>query len=168
MEKIAIVYGSTTGNTQSVAEEIAKKIGEENVELIDVSSASEETFNSYSNFILGSSTWGIGDIQDDWYDMVDSLAGFDLENKKVAIFGLGDGYSYSDSFVDAIGTLYEAVTKATATVIGSVSTDGYSFGESLAVKDGEFVGLPIDEDNESQMTEERISNWLENILPQFN
>jgi flavodoxin I len=27
-----------------------------------------------------------------------------------------------------------------------------------------FCGLPIDEDNESEKTDERLHNWIENIL----
>lgn len=54
-----------------------------------------------------------------------------------------------------------------ANIVGAVSTDGYTFDESEAVKDGKFVGLALDADNESDKTEERISNWVEQIRSDF-
>ena len=44
-----------------------------------------------------------------------------------------------------------------------VGTDGYTFDESASVVDGKFVGLAIDEDNESDKTEERINAWVEQL-----
>ena len=49
------------------------------------------------------------------------------------------------------------------TVVGKTSTDGYSFGGSKAVVDGEFIGLVIDENNQSNLTDERIKNWVEKV-----
>ena len=49
----------------------------------------------------------------------------------------------------------------------AVSVDGYKFDESEAVRDGKFVGLPLDADNESEKTEPRISAWIEQIKPHF-
>ena len=52
--------------------------------------------------ILGSSTWGCGDLQDDWYDGVEILKKADLTGKKVALFACGDGESYGDTFCEAM------------------------------------------------------------------
>ena len=52
-------------------------------------------------------------------------------------------------------------------MIGAVSTEGYTFDESTAVVDGKFVGLALDEDNESDKTDDRIAAWVEDIRPQL-
>ena len=48
-------------------------------------------------------------------------------------------------------------------MVGKTSTDGYSFNDSRAVVDGEFVGLVIDENNQSELTDERIKTWIEMV-----
>ncbi len=166
MAKIVIVYGSTTGNTESAASQIAEALSSHEVETIDVSSLTASTFEDNSNFILGASTWGCGDLQDDWESELSTLQSAQLSGKKVAIFGCGDSGSYPDSFVDAIGTLYEAASAAGAEVIGKVSTADYSYSSSVAEVDDEFVGLPIDDDSMGK-NDERISAWVEAISPLF-
>ncbi len=161
MKKIGIIYGSSTGNTASVAETIAEKLSDYEVETIEVSEASEDSFTSQDVLVLGSSTWGMGDLQDDWEDFLSELEDTDLSGKTVAIFGLGDSDSYPDTFCDAIGTLYDFFEGKGCKMVGAVSTDGYTFDESTAVRDDKFVGLPLNEDGESDLTEERVENWVE-------
>lgn len=162
MSKIGIYYGSTSGNTQEVAEEIAKKLNVQTSDLHDVVKA-DTNFSAYDTVLFGSSTLGFGDLQDDWESYIDKLKTSDLSGKKVALFGCGDSASYSDTFGDAVGKIYQAVKGKGCEVVGSVSTEGYSYDDSEAVVDGKFVGLLIDNDNESDMTEERISNWVEEL-----
>lgn len=162
MKSTVVIYGSTTGTCDAIAQTIASKLG---VEAIEVSSMSADTIASHEVLILGTSTWGAGELQDDWYDGVETLKGADLSAKTVALFGCGDSSSYCDTFCDGIGIIYEAVKAAGATVVGAVSTDGYSFDESVAVVDGVFVGLALDNDNEDDKTEERIDAWIESLKP---
>ncbi|PID57623.1 flavodoxin [candidate division KSB3 bacterium] len=163
MAKIGIVYGSTTGNTQGVAKKIQDAFGVESADLWAISDVSADDLGKYQTLLLGSSTWGVGDLQDDWEDGITKLDDLELSGKKVALFGTGDSQGYPDSFVDAIGILYEKVVEKGATVIGNCSTDGYEYDASKAVKDGQFVGLVIDEDNESDLTDERIAKWIEGL-----
>ncbi|MFR9527921.1 MAG: flavodoxin FldA [Rikenellaceae bacterium] len=162
MKKTVVVYGSTTGTCDGIAQTIASKLG---VEAIEVSVMSADTIAENEVLVLGTSTWGAGELQDDWYDGVETLKGADLSGKTVALFGCGDSSSYCDTFCDGIGIIYEAVVGAGATVVGAVSTDGYSFDESVAVVDGQFVGLALDNDNEEDQTEGRIDAWIESIKP---
>ncbi|HCF81598.1 MAG TPA: flavodoxin, partial [Porphyromonadaceae bacterium] len=113
--------------------------------------------------ILGISTWGVKDLQDDWSDFYHKLEKMDLTGKTVALFGLGDSFIYPDSFVDAMGILYETVSEKGATTVGEVSPDGYQFDYSRALKNGVFVGLPLDEDNDADLTDERIEKWVESL-----
>lgn len=162
MSKIGIYYGSTTGNTQEVAEEIAKQLNVAKSDLHDVAKANAD-FSAYNTVLFGSSTLGFGDLQDDWEDYISKVKGADLSGKKVALFGCGDSSSYSDTFGDAVGKIYQTIKGKGCEILGSVSTEGYTFDESEAVVSGRFVGLLIDNDNESDMTEERISNWVEEL-----
>ncbi len=161
MKKIGIIYGSSTGNTASVAETIAEKLSDYEVETIEVAEANEDNFTAQDVLIIGSSTWGMGDLQDDWEDFLPQLEDVDLTGKTVALFGLGDSDSYPDTFCDAIGTLYDFFEEKGCNMIGKVSTDGYTFDESAAVRDDQFVGLALNEDGESDLTEERVDNWIE-------
>ncbi len=160
--KVAIFYGSSTGNTKAIANQINNAIG--NVaDVKSVDGASSEDLNAYDFLFLGTSTWGIGDLQDDWDSFLSDLKSADLQNKTIALFGLGDSMGYPDSFIDGVGTLYDAVLEKGCKVVGQVSVEGYNFESSTAVKEGVFVGLPIDEDNESSKTSDRIATWIESI-----
>jgi flavodoxin I len=52
-------------------------------------------------------------------------------------------------------------------VVGAVDASDYTYDDSEAVQDGKFVGLAIDEDNESSKTDGRIAAWVANIKPSF-
>ena len=162
MKSTIVIYGSSTGSCQSIAETIASKLG---VEAVDVTSINDDTIASHDNLILGTSTWGAGEMQDDWYDGVKTLKSAGLAVKTVALFGCGDSESYSDTFCGGMKELYDAAVEAGATVLPGVSTDGYTFDDSEAVEGDKFLGLALDDVNEDDKTEERIDAWIEAIKP---
>lgn len=165
MKDTIIVYGSTSGNCEGVANRIAEALGVASSSVISASNLTSEVVGKAENLILGSSTWGSGDLQDEWYDGVEVIKSTNLAGKTVAVFGCGDSCGFSTTFCEAMKTLYDAAESAGAAMIGSVSTDGYTFDDSAAVVDGKFVGLALDEDNESGKTDERIAAWIEIIKP---
>ena len=73
-------------------------------DIYEISKVTADTVAGYDTLLLGSSTWGSGDLQDDWYDGIETLKGADLAGKKIALFGCGDSSSYSDTFCSALGT----------------------------------------------------------------
>jgi len=160
MDTTIVVYGSMTGTCEAIAEKIAKKLG---CECVNVQDLTPEIVENHKNLILGTSTWGAGEMEDDWYDGLKVLQGADLSGKTIALFGCGDCASYSDTFVGGIGELYNGIKGSGAKFVGAVSTDGYSFDDSEAVVDGKFIGLPLDEVNEDKMTDGRIDAWIANI-----
>ena len=160
MNKTIVIYGSSTGTCQSIAEKIASKL---KVEAIDVQTLDAGVVDSYDNLIIGTSTWGAGELQDDWYDGLKLPQGANLSGKTIAIFGCGDCESYGDTFVSAMGELYNGLKGSGAAFIGRVPTAGYNFSDSEAVVDGEFVGLALDDVNEEDKTDERIDAWIESI-----
>lgn len=163
MKKIAIIYGSTTGTTSEIAKKIAKKLNVPDSDIFDVANIKENCTKPYDLLILGSSTWGCGEVQDDWYDGVDILSKEDLSGKQVALFGCGDSSSYSDTFCDAMGVIAKSLESTGCEFTGQIPVDGYTFDSSVAVIDGSFIGLALDEENESDMTDSRIDNWVKLI-----
>jgi flavodoxin I len=67
-----------------------------------------------------------------------------------------------------MGVIYECLNKKGCDIIGYVSTEGYEYEESRAVINGKFIGLPLDYENQDKLTSDRISNWLDQIKPEFN
>jgi len=163
MKKTAIFYGSSSGTTEDIAGRIARKLGIDSSDVYNVGDASVNDTAAYDVLILGSSTWGVGDLQDDWEGFLPKLKKADLSGKTVAIFGTGDGDSFSDSFCDAIGIIYKDLQGTGCNFCGSVSQEGYSFDDSSALIDGKFVGLPLDEVNEDNETEGRIDAWIDSL-----
>ncbi|WP_421919415.1 flavodoxin [Marinifilum sp.] len=162
MSKTAIIYGSTTGNTENAANQLAGLL---KADVFDVSSNPCDALNQYDNLILGTSTWGAGDLQDDWEDFISELEVANLNGKVVAIFGFGDACSNPDTFVDGMGTLYKIVKNKACKLIGSVDTYTYDFEKSKAVVGGKFIGLALDEENQGDLTEDRINKWAKQIIP---
>lgn len=165
MRKTAILYGSTGGNTKSAADTIGEILGITDIRSVDKVFADE--IGALDVIFAGTSTWGYGDIQDDWAPLVEKIRELDLHGKKVALFGTGDQSSYCDTFVDGIGILYDAFVAANATIIGDWPTEGYEHNNSRAVRNDKFVGLALDDDNQAGLTKERILAWVEQLKPEL-
>jgi len=162
--KIGIIFGSSMGHAEEVAGKIQAALGAG--EVVNVANASAADVSAFDALICGSSTWGAGDLQDDW-DAFD-FGGLNVSGKTVALFAVGDASGYSDTFCSAMGKLYDEFSGKGANIVGATSTDGYEFDESEGVRDGKFVGLAIDEDNESDKTDDRIAAWVAAIKPSFS
>jgi flavodoxin I len=160
MSKTLVVYGSTTGSCEDYAGRIAEKI---DAEVVNVSDIDTEKFNEYDHLILGTSTWGAGELQDDWYDGIEALKAANLQGKTVAIFGCGDAESYSDTFCGGMAEIYNTVKDSGAKIIGQVDASTYTFDDSEAVVDGQFVGLAIDVNEDDANINSRIENWTHGI-----
>lgn len=164
MSSVIIVYGSTTGTTEGIARMLAESF--ETATVLDVAQLSREKvaeFRDAAVVLLGCSTWGFGDLQDDWHVNLPLISEADLKGVKVGVFGTGDQVSYADTFVDAVGIIAEAVEQAGGTIIGLIATDSYTFEESRADRNGSFLGLAIDEDNQSDMTAQRVADWIAQV-----
>lgn len=160
--KTLIIYGSTTGVTKSIAESIGNKFdGAEVKDISDKNSLAD--LGDYGLIIIGTSTWGIGELQDDWLDKIQDLEKIDFTGKYVALFGTGDQTGYPDSFISSVKEIYTKVEKKGAQIIGYTPIEGYEFDDSDAVIDGKFICLAIDEDNQAGKTEARIDAWAKQI-----
>lgn len=157
---VTIIFGSDGGCTRSIAKKIAAKTSGK---AIDITDAEPSDMENCSLLILGCPTYADGELQNDWNDNLAKLKDAQLADKRVAIFGTGDQVSFPDSFVDAIGILHDIVANKGADVIGYTDPGGYDFNKSAALRDGKFVGLALDEDNQSSETEARVTAWLSQL-----
>jgi flavodoxin I len=168
MAKIGLFYGSTTGKTESAAEMIQSKFGGEDVvTLHEIHEAENSNFEQYECLIIGCPTWDIGELQADWQGYYDELDSIDFSGKKVAYFGTGDQIGYAENFQDAMGILEEKISELGGKTVGYWSTDGYEHEASKAERDGKFVGLALDEDNQSELTDKRIKQWVTQLKAEF-
>ncbi|MDD5581334.1 MAG: flavodoxin [Methylobacter sp.] len=173
MAKVGIFFGTDTGNTRKIAKQIATKLGEAADKPVNISKASVDDLLAYDVLIVGSPTYGDGELpglsaghdNESWEEFLPTMAGADFSGKTVALFGLGDQEGYPDNFVDALGFIYDAFDEAGATIVGMTSRAGYTFNQSRALQGDQFVGLALDEDTQKDLSEARLSEWLTAISP---
>jgi len=166
MEKIGLFYGSDTGVTDDITKDFVDAWEEDNLEVMEIGDAEKEDLEQYDTLILGLSTWYDGDLQSDWESFFDDFQDIDFSGKTVAIYGLGDQIGYGEYFIDGVGILAKVIINNGGKVIGHWPTEGYRFTESVAViedKPDYFYGLAIDNDNESQLNDERLAAWIQQV-----
>ena len=165
--KIKLIYGSDTGNTELIAEDI-KNLWDE-VEVTTVDDLSSDHWN-HDKFILGIPTWYDGELQSDWEDYFEEFKTIDFTNKTVAIFGLGDQLGYEEWFCDGIGILAEVIMENGGKVIGyTEKDDSYDLDETpkSLVDDNTFYGLCLDEDNQDELTQDRLVSWVDKLKKEY-
>lgn len=166
MKKIGIFYGTTSGKTGAIVEEIEFNLKKVDHEIFNVKNGISD-INNFENLILVSPTYGVGELQIDWENSLDEFKKIDFKNKTVALVGLGDQFKFGESFIGAIKILYDIVTENGGKTIGFTSLDGYLFKESHAIVNNMFVGLALDESQQDDLTPDRIYDWIKAILPDF-
>ncbi len=172
MENVAIFFGPEGGSVNRVAKLLASKMENLNPDLIFINEATSEDLARYDNIIFGISTIGrdtwdqkFGNI--DWARFMPIVSSFDFTGKKVAVFGLGDHITYAYHFVNSMGILAKTVIKNGGELLGKVSSEGYDFQDSEALEGGLFLGLPVDEDFEPELTESRLDTWVAQLNLEF-
>jgi len=166
MAKIGIFFGSTEGNTERVVNQIQQLLGDE-AELNNVNSTTAEDVQPYSYVIYACPTWEIGQLQEDWDSFIDEVEKVDYAGKKVTYVGVGDADGYPDTFLDAIGIIHDRIKDKGATFVGAWPTEGYNFSASKGVINGKFLGLGIDEENQKNLTADRVAKWVEQLKSEF-
>jgi len=167
MKKIGLFYSFNTKNTSVAAAMIKEAFGTGNIEAVNVEEATEDEFGQFSNFILGVPTWWDGELPNYWDEFLPCVEEDSLQGKTFAIYGAGDQKGYPDNFVDAIGVIAEFVESRGGKVVGHVANEGYTFDASKALRDNEFVGLPLDFENQSELNAERIKKWVDLLKKEF-
>ena len=165
--KFTIFYASATGHSETIASTINELIPDSQVKNIDDISSTGQLAEAEA-LICCIPTWNTGSDTarsgTSWDKHIENIPNIDFTGKLVAIIGLGDSIAFSKYFCDAMEELYTAFITSGAKLIGSVPIDDYIFDSSKSVIDGEFCGLPLDVDNESDKTLQRINAWYNSIM----
>jgi flavodoxin short chain len=143
MANVILVFGSTTGNTEMLAEHVAAGLeqGMASVTVKNVTEVSVDELADNDAIVFGCSTWGEGDLQDDFVDFQEAMDGISLEGKKAAVFGPGDSEEYADSFCVAVDMLEETLKKCGAKIV----VEGFKVDGEVepAFADAEAWGLKV-------------------------
>lgn len=164
--KFGFFYGTNTGVTEIVSEQIVEVLKENQIEvdLFDIASTPLGKLNDYTHLIIGTPTWNDGELQDDWEEVFQDWCKFDFTGKKVGFVGTGDQEAYCDNYLDAIGRMAKPVREKGGEIFGRWPSNGYVHKHSLGQDpDGMWVGLALDNDNQEELTEERINKWVKQI-----
>jgi len=172
MSKIAIFFGPENGAVHRIAKMLASKIENLKPDMILLNDASAGDLARYDTIIFGISTIGrdtwdqkFGNV--DWARFMPTVSSFDFSGKTVAVFGLGDHITYAYHFVNSMGVLAKTIVRNRGKLVGKISPEGYTFQDSEALEEGQFLGLPIDEDFEPELTEDRLNSWVEQLKKEF-
>lgn len=173
MSKTALFFSPEGGNVNRVANKLAELIGNDKVDIIPVKEAEKGDLDKYNKIILVGSTvgadhWNNEIVVDEWPEFFTKIKEISLEKKKVAIVGLGNSVLYPEHFADGMAILYERIKQQNGEPLGFTDAKVYDFTDSKALNDeGFFCGLPIDEDNEAELTTERLERWISILKPDF-
>ncbi|MDD2438176.1 MAG: flavodoxin [Massilibacteroides sp.] len=168
MKKTGIFYAINTKKTNLIGKEIQEAFGENKPDIIPLEEASTQNFENYDNLVLGVSTWFDGELPSYWDELLPEIENLKMKGKKVAIFGLGDQVGYPENFVDGIGILANLFERNGSTIVGYTLPDEYEFEKSLALREGKFLGLVLDEENQKDLTSSRILAWVKNLKKEFS
>ena len=168
MKKIGLFYSFGSKKTAKIAGIVFNSFLGDDVQLIDVDEVKKEKFLEFDNLIVGVPTWFDGELPNYWDELLPALEEIDFSNKRIAIFGLGDQKGYTENFCDAIGIMALFFEERGAVIVGKTAIKGYSFEGSRAVRDGQFLGLPLDQENQARLTNERIEKWAGKLKKEFN
>jgi len=165
MTAAGIFYGSSSGKTERIAGKVKDRLSNFfSVEVFDIAEVKIIELRKYPLLIFGTSTWGIGRLQDDWLRFISNNPPSGLHENHVAFFGLGDQGGYPSTFNDGMGILYEIFKPSGFIHVGKWPAMDYSFEDSKALTGVEFVGLALDEDTQPDKTDERINAWVNQII----
>ena len=172
MKKVVILYWAKGGNVEKAANVVYGKLGSEMADIYDLESFDLSRLHQYELAILGGSTVGADNWEDAtndnmWNWFFRNIEGKDLSDLTFAAFGLGNQMLYPDNFVDALGIFHDEIAKTNARIIGRWPVTGYRFTNSEGAQKDEFYGLALDEDTEHELTDERVTRWLDQIYKEM-
>jgi len=160
MEKTGLFYSFNSKKTAKIAAMIYNAFSGTEVQLVNVDEVKPVDFLEYTNLMIGVPTWFDGELPNYWDELLPGLEEIDFSGKKIAVFGLGDQKGYPENFCDAIGIMAAFFEEKGAAIVGKFPIEGYTFEGSKALKNGNFLGLPLDQENQARLTNGRIEQWV--------
>lgn len=178
MKPIGIFFGTDSGTTRLIAKKIMRnlkqRLGDDCVASpLNVNRITPDDLLAFDALILGTPTYGEGvlpgldskNTAESWLEFLPQLQEVDFSGKRIALYGLGDQELYPGHFLDAMMDLYEFFNSAGAELVGSASTEGFEFTHSRAVVNERFIGLALDQHLQHLLTDQRIDEWLDEVVP---
>ena len=168
--RIGLFYGSTTCYTEIAAEKIQAALAPLTVEMFNIKDTPLADAEDFDVLIFGISTWDFGELQEDWESHWQDISPLALDNKTIALYGLGDQEGYSEWFQDAMGDLHDQLIVKNLNIIGYWPNKGYDFSASKALtEDGEyFVGLALDDETQYDLSDQRIEEWTTQLKTELS
>lgn len=100
--RIAVVYASGSGNTKALTDQIVNRLGGY-VKVFDVKDVDVTKLVNFDVLIVGSYTWGDGDLPVRMKKFYERLETVDISHMKTAVFGTGEtGYFHYCRAVDML------------------------------------------------------------------
>jgi len=168
MGKVGLFYSFNSKKTAKIAGIIHNAFTGVDIQLVNVEEVKTEQFHDFDNLIIGVPTWFDGELPNYWDELLPALEDLDFSKQKIAVFGLGDQKGYPENFCDGIGLMAEFFESKGAAIVGEFPLEGYTFESSKAVKNGHFVGLPLDQENQARLTSGRIEQWVVLLKKEFS
>lgn len=174
MNKIGIFFGTETGTTRLIAKKIYTRLGDElAAKPLNVNRIEPADMLQYDALILGTPSYGVGQIpghsagclESNWEEFLGKMPQADFRGKRVALFGLGAQERYAERFASSLRKLHDTLLGFGAEMVGDWGTEGYTFEQSAAVRDGRFVGLVLDQRTQGMHTEARLDAWVAQVRP---
>ena len=166
MSKTAIFFSPEGGNVDSVAHKLGELIGNDKADIFPVKEVEKDLLNKYNKIILVGSTvgadhWSNEIVVDEWPEFFTKNEEIGFEDKKLASVGLGNSVLDREHFADGMADIYDRIKQQNGEILGKADAKDYDFTDSEALDDeGFFCGLAIDEDNEAELTTERLEKWI--------
>ncbi len=173
MKKIALIFWPEGGNVDESGDQIIAHCSNDEIVKLSIAEVTKDILNEYDNWIIGGSTvgshvWEDADDTNKWHEFFKLLDETETNGKVVAFYGLGDQILYPHHFVDGLGVFQEEFEKRKIKIVGQWSAEGYDFADSEGIKGGYFFGLALDQDQQSELSDDRIDQWLAIIKKDFN
>ncbi|SDK23139.1 MioC protein [Ferrimonas sediminum] len=112
MTQLAVIVGTTMGGAEAVADELAEKLAQHQIQCHQFLDPTLEQLTNFSHWLVVTSTHGAGDLPDNLLPLANSLESAQLSGTQFAICGIGDS-SY-DTFCGAARTLNRLLQQAGA------------------------------------------------------
>lgn len=164
MKKIALIYWPKKGNVEKMGKKISEKFSKDQIDIYTITEVDVKILPNYNLLIIGNSTVGADNWEDAhksrWYEFFKRLADIDLKSTSIAFYGLGDQILYPDHFVDGMAIVKQEFAKCCPLFIGKWPAKNYDFTDSDSLDGDNFIGLALDEDQQSELSEARIEKWI--------
>lgn len=117
MKKVIVVYASMSGNTEKIADFIIDKLKDFQFIIVrkEMEYCEAAELLSYDGILIGSYTYGDGEIPFEAEAFYEELSQMNLTGKKAAVFGSGDS-AYS-IFCGAVSEFEEQLKNVGATIV---------------------------------------------------